>query len=512
MTWLQKIVDEVLASRGSQDEIVVSSGVSPSGFYHLGTLREIMTAEAVHRELELRGIKSRHIHVVDDLDVFRKVPAMIDESFREHLGKPLCEVPSPDPASSDSYADYFLKDLYDVSEKLHLQMEIVRAHELYRDGFFTDAIEKTLGAVESIKTVLEHVSGHAIDSTWTPVQFLEQGRLKNRPFQAIDTDKHIVTYLDGDGVQQTARYDIGEVKLNWRIDWPARWWKLDVAVEPFGRDHATKGGSYDTGVAISQDVFNYQPPFPIPYNFINRTGQSKKMSKSAGDTITATGLLEMLPPELIWYFMLRSTPEKQLFFDEEQALMQLFDDFAELRIQATQDDDKKHLLDLCLLGVKELTVSQIPFTHLVANYQAALKNVAQTLDLIQKTEYQQVAQQEAEIIERELAFIDAWLESSAPDSVVFSLLDSVERSDFSDLEITFFRELAQHIENAPKEADGDWFHRQLYELKSELKLEPKDMFRALYRLLIGKESGPRAGWFLATLPRDWLLKRLDFQG
>ena len=32
------------------------------------------------------------------------------------------------------------------------------------------------------------------------------------------------------------------------------------------------------------------------------------------------------------------------------------------------------------------------------------------------------------------------------------------------------------------------------------------MFAALYKALIGKTSGPRAGWFLSILPRDWLAR------
>src|SRR2546430_11310060 len=40
---------------------------------------------------------------------------------------------------------------------------------------------------------------------------------------------------------------------------------LGIAAEPFGRDHATKGGSYDTGAAIVREVFGAEPPIPTPY-------------------------------------------------------------------------------------------------------------------------------------------------------------------------------------------------------------------------------------------------------
>src|SRR3982751_2295201 len=109
MQWLNRIVDEVI-SRHPDGEIIVSSGVSPSGTYHLGTLREVLTAEAITRELKRRGRPAKHIHVCDDLDVFRKVPVNVPAEFEQYLGKPLCDVPSPD-GKADSYADYYLKDL-----------------------------------------------------------------------------------------------------------------------------------------------------------------------------------------------------------------------------------------------------------------------------------------------------------------------------------------------------------------------------------------------------------------
>jgi lysyl-tRNA synthetase class 1 len=109
MQWLNRIAQEVL-SRHPDGEIIVSSGVSPSGTYHLGTLREVLTAEVIMRELKRRGRQARHLHIVDDLDVFRKIPVDVPENFSEHLGKPLCDVPAPD-GSDRSYADFFLADL-----------------------------------------------------------------------------------------------------------------------------------------------------------------------------------------------------------------------------------------------------------------------------------------------------------------------------------------------------------------------------------------------------------------
>lgn len=509
MQWLNKAVDELL-ERHPDGEIVVSSGVSPSGTYHLGTLREVATAEALAYEVRRHGRTVRHLHIVDDLDPLRKVPMNIPEHFSEYLGKPLCDIPAPD-GSDQSYADYFVGDLFVAAEKMHMHLEVVRAHEKYRSGFFVPAIEKSLGKLDTIKRILHEISGREVNEQWSPIQVVEDGYLKNRPFVSINTAVKSLTFHGKDGQEQTIKYDDGQVKLNWRLDWPARWWLLGVQAEPFGRDHATKGGSYDTGAALVSEIFGGQAPLPLPYNFINQTGETKKMSKSAGNVITAADLLEMLPSEVVWFFLLRYAPDKQLFFDEGPTLMRLVDELGELLARPDKTDNDKQLIDICLHGVDQPTVSRVPFSHLVASYQAALKDVDRTLDIIRRTEHARVVEEDADIIRKELKFIDAWLEKRAPADVKFALREHVDPGEFSDAEKQYISQLADKIMAAPADADGDWFHKAIYEFKDASGLAPKELFSTLYRALIGQESGPRAGWFLSILPRDWLIKRLKLE-
>ncbi len=506
MQWLNTIVDRLIELHGDE-EIVVSSGVSPSGTYHLGTLREVMTAEVIVVELLRRGKQARHIHIVDDLDVFRKVPVNVPSEWQQYLGMPLCDVPAPD-GSERSYADYFLADLIDAGDKMNLVMEVVRAHERYRGGAYTGVIETALSHIDTVRQVLAEVSGRELDESWSPIQVLEQGRIKNRQFVSMNTESKELRYINATGAEATVRYDDGSVKLNWRIDWPARWSLFGVDAEPFGRDHATKGGSYDTGVEIARQVFGIEPPLPVPYHFINRVGETKKMSKSAGNAITAAELLTILPPEIVKFFLFKSSPDKQLFFGEGETLLRLFDEFALLLETPDKEPWERQLVELCLDRVNERTVSNVPFSHLVASYQAALRNVDDTLAIIKRTEYADVAEAQADIIRRELALIDTWLDTWAPDELKFSLIERVEAKQFSDEEKRYFAQLADKIRAAPADADGAWFHNAIYDFKDTAGLAPKDLFTSLYRLIIGQQSGPRAGWFLSILPRDWLINRL----
>jgi lysyl-tRNA synthetase class 1 len=509
MQWLSKVVDEIIAAH-PEGEILVSSGVSPSGVYHVGTLREVLTADAIMLGLRARGRDSRHIHVVDDLDPLRKIPAGVGAEFEKYFGMPLCEVPAPDGKAASSWADYYFKDFAKSLKLLGLDMEVMRSHKKYRTGFFIPAIEKVLDNIDKAREVITKVSGRQLDENWSPIQIKEGGYLKSRRFLSIDTKQKVVFYEDKNGLRQQVGYAKGDVKLYWRLDWPARWWLLGVDAEPFGRDHATKGGSYDTGVGLMKKIFGEPAPYPVPYNFIIRTGQTKKMSKSTGDTIAISDMLEILPPEVLRYFVLRYAPDKQLFFDETDTVVKLIDDFAALLAKPDKTAEDEMLINISMAGIPQTTISNIPFSHLVASYQAALKDTEETMQIIRRTEHGPTAKEQEDIIRQELKFIDNWLKKWAPEDVKFELAQKPPK-DLRDKEIAYLRSLAAKLAEAPVDADGEWFHKAIYELKDTSGLLPKQLFSILYKVIIGQESGPRAGWFLSILPRDWLIKRLRLE-
>ncbi|MCX6725429.1 MAG: lysine--tRNA ligase [Candidatus Saccharibacteria bacterium] len=510
MRWLSSLVDQIIAEHPS-GEILIESGGSPSGTYHLGHMRELVICDAILLELRNRGREAKHIYFVDDLDIFRKVPIDMPTDFDQYLGRPLCDVPSPDGNSDKSYADHILQGLIDSCSALGVEVEFVRTHPKYRSGWFNDAIELALGHVPQIKNALETISNRKLDENWSPIQVLENGRLKNRKFLSIDPNNKTVTFEDSDGQPQNAHYDIGEVKLDWRIDWPARWWMLKVAVEPFGREHASAGGSYDTGVQIMKDVFKAPPPIPVPYDSIHMFGDNKKMSASKGTAVSAQQGTEVMPAEVIRYFMLRSPLNRPLFFDPVDGVVKLIDEFASLVAQTELSLEDQMLINISTRGNSSKTVSRVPFSHLLASYQAALFDVDLTLEIISRTEYATVAREDDVIIKNELTFIEAWLKKWAPEDVKFTLKDSVDANSFTKVEQDYLIALAAKIKTAPNDANGEWFHKAIYDFKDQVELPAKDLFTVLYRAIIGKTYGPRVGWFLSILPRDWLIKRLRFE-
>ncbi len=506
MNWLNQIVDEAIA-RKPEGEILIESGGAPSGTHHLGHMRELVTCDAILLELRRRGRQAKHIYFVDDLDVFRKVPSNVPTEWEKYLGMPLCDVPAPD-GSDQSYADYNLKSLIDGCNALNVEVEFVRSHPKYRSGWFTSAIEVALDNIPKIKQLLETISNRTLEEDYNPFQFVEDGRLKNRKIVSSNKTAKTVTYQDANGAERVAHYDKGEVKMDWRLDWPARWWILSVDVEPFGREHASAGGSYDTGAQVCREVFKAEPPLPVGYGDINMAGDTKKMSASKGTAISAPEAAQIMPPEVLRYFILRAPINTIIRFDPAEGVVKLIDEYAELLAKSDRSEFEEQLLNASRRGADSKTVSRVPFSHLVASYQASLKNADETLKVIERTEHGEAAREDAEIIKQELKFIDEWLKKRAPDDVKFDLVDQVNANEFTDQEKQFLKALGEKVAAAPVDADGAYFHEAVYGLKDQSGLEPKQMFSALYRALIGKTSGPRAGYFLSVLPREWLVDRL----
>lgn len=110
---VSRFADEVIEEserRAPGKPVVVASGLSPSGPIHLGNLREVMTPHLVADEIRRRGHQVRHLISWDDYDRYRKVPAGIagvDESWAEHIGKPLTSVPAPEGSAHPNWAEHF---------------------------------------------------------------------------------------------------------------------------------------------------------------------------------------------------------------------------------------------------------------------------------------------------------------------------------------------------------------------------------------------------------------------
>ena len=154
--WVSRAADDALRHAGdlTGDRVVTcSSGASPSGPVHLGNLREFLTVHFVADELSRRGVPVRHLHVWDDYDRFRKVPAGVDASWSEHIGRPLSAVPDP-TGEFPNWAERYKAPLRSALTDLGCEMVEVDQTEMYRSGTYREQVLTAIRKRGEIETVL----------------------------------------------------------------------------------------------------------------------------------------------------------------------------------------------------------------------------------------------------------------------------------------------------------------------------------------------------------------------
>jgi lysyl-tRNA synthetase class 1 len=501
--WLDLAVQDIL-QKYPEGEIVVSSGISPSASYHFGHFREIMTADALAWSLRQCGRKARHVHVVDNFDPLRRWYDFLPPADKDYAGYPVALVPDPVGDCHPSYADHFYDEFHALFKPMGLEPEILKSYEdLYRPNHMTPYIEKALDHIDDIKAIFQKSSKRELPEDWTPVQVLDDNNhfVKGR---RATWDRDTKT-LNG------RSYESGNAKLDWRLDWPARWAYLKVNVEPFGaQEHGAAGSSYDTGKQFARAVFGVEPPYgKVQYGHIHLPGDNIKMSSSKGNLITAKQALDIAPAEVLRYFIVRSRPERKIYFDPGAGLYNLIDEFA--AAQSDPNHEFRDAYNFAVAGGTKRIISSVPFKHLVQVYQAAQTDSARTLDVLSRTGYEKQARDEQDQIQAELIFVKNWLEKYAPDELKFTVQPSLPDAALTDAQRSFLTILASQLSAQTGEISGQAMHELIYAAKDQENLSPKEAFQALYRVILGKDYGPKAGWFLASLDRDWLIRRLTLE-
>ena len=159
-----------------------------------------------------------------------------------------------------------------------------------------------------------------------------------------------------------------------------------------------------------------------------------------------------------------------------------------------------------LIKRQHLVLDRMAQQHYITQAQADEAKKVAILDEIKPVADQYIGAKAMHFVQ----YVRSQLEASLGKATVGKggLQETVDMDEFSQAEQHYFAQLAEKIATAPEDADGAWFHQAIYEFKDVVGLPPRELFSSLYRLIIGKTSGPRAGWFLSILPRDWLLARL----
>ena len=513
MLWCDKIAAQVERAGGEQ---IINDSKTPSGRAHVGALRGVLIHDVVFRAVQARGVPVRYTFGVDDYDPLDELPAGQGEVFREHLGKPLCNVPAPPGSTYSDVAEHFIQDFFSVFRDLHVEAETYRMRDVYRSGRFNEAIDAILRRADVVRGVYREVSKSERPQDWHPFQAVceECGRIGTTEVTAYDEKEvtytcrpDLVTWASGCGYRGKVSPFDGNGKLPWKLEWTAKWRTFGITIEGAGKDHTTKGGSRDVAAACLRRIFGQEPPLNIPYEFFLVGGA--KMSSSKGLGVSARAMADFLPPEILRFLMIRPQPKQPVNFSpNEKSIVKVFNDFDRLHTRVHHDPnipkDDKRVYRLSRVGADD--------DFYAADFQL-VATVAQLphLDLMEEIEKRKGAALtpfERRQLERRIETARIWLaEYASPDERIVLQETLPDRAgELIATQRAFLHRLAAHLPDVPQEDHA--LQAALFDVARLTPIAPAQAFKALYCIVLDRDSGPKAGNLLAFLDRDFVLKRL----
>ncbi len=512
MHWSSEIV-KALKDRG--DRHVIETGTSISGIPHVGNASDVIRGDAVRKACLASALEVDLIWVADDSDPFRKVPLGMD-GLKEYLGYPVKDIPDPDGCHK-SFVDHFVEPFMEDLESFGVKPVKYSGTDLYRNKDLNNEIKIAFEKKEKITEILNKYRREPLPVDyvpWTPICG-GCGRISTTRVTGLDGLK--VSYVcestdvsggRAEGCSHEGVSDAlnGEGKLPWRVEWAARWHHFKVTCEPFGKEHATQGGSYDTSKIISSEVFEWQPPYPVVYEFF--TLNKDKISSSKGNVITLGDWLKMAEPEVLKFFMYkRLKKQRDINLATLPSLVDEYD-VAENSFYKKTDpvEDLNEMYDLS--QVEDPSYLNVPFTLCAVLSQIIPEPTEDILDeRISAMGY--TGYDKSRLLKR-VVLAGIWANKWGPEYLRFKLTEAdIAEKNLNHLDDNQRKALQELSRELGKKWIPQDLHKRIYDIARSNDLNPPELFKAIYQVLIGKEKGPKAAMFLLTLEKEFVVKRLS---
>jgi lysyl-tRNA synthetase class 1 len=470
--------------------VLFETGYGPSGLPHIGTFNEVLRTTMVRNAFHaLSDIATKLIAFSDDMDGLRKVPDNVpnQEMLREHLGKPLTRIPDPF-GEYESFAHHNNAMLRRFLDRFGFEYEFASSTEYYASGRFDPILRTVLERYQAILDVMLPTRRAERRATYSPVLPVspKSGVVLQVPVEVVDPARGLVRFQDdGELVEQTVFG--GRAKLQWKVDWAARWVALDVDYEMAGKDLID---SVIQSGKIAR-VLGGKPPEGFNYEmFLDELGE--KISKSKGNGLSLEQWLTYGPEESLAFFAYREPKKaKQLHMG---VIPRAVDDYFQFRgnypaqpIEQRLGNPVHHIHDgkvpdeplpvtfgllLNLVGVMGADATKEQVWGYLGNY----------VEDASPERYPELGK----LIGRALAynrdFVAPTLKRRKPEGVEVAALERLDR------------ELAA----LPADAKAEDIQNIVYAIGNEGGFDNlRDWFKALYETLLGSSQGPRMGSFIA---------------
>ena len=511
MSWAKEVALRVIKERPNEEVYTVASGVSPSGFVHIGNFREIATPYLVAKELKKLGKKVRYILSFDEFDRFRKVPGNIDPSYSKYIGMPYTDIPSPF-TENESYAQFMENRFLNELKAMDVEVECIYQAKEYRSGRYNKYIKMAMDNKDKIFNIIDDFRTQ--DSTeeerenYYPISvYCSKCKKDSTKITSYNSETGEVEYICECGHHDTLNINNADnVKLQWKVDWPMRWMVEKVTFETGGEDHSAANGSKAVSERVAKEIYNYEPPVYIPYNFIGIKGGGAKMSSSKGNVLTLTDLLKVYDKNIIWWFYARFDHMHAFDIALDNDVIRYYSEFdrwVKLYFNGNIDEKNKEIIDLT--DVKENYLKNPNFSYLAT----FLPIVNFDIDLLKKLLGKENIDVNTEEFKSRLELAKYWVNNYGSDYQV-NLLS--ERNDeyyntLTDIEKEWLEKTKVLLDDDFNTTDE--LQTALYSVvkdgilaDKELKQTQKRYFQIIYNMLLGLDQGPKLGLFLMAIGKN----------
>ena len=504
--------------------VLFETGYGPSGLPHIGTFGEVARTTMIKTAFEvISDIPTKLVCFSDDLDGMRKVPGNVPnpDSLTEHLQKPLTSVPDPF-GTHESFGHHNNAMLRRFLDTFGFEYEFYSATEFYGSGQFDAVLKRAVDKYDEIMAVMlaslreERRQTYSIFLPFHP----ETGRVLYVPVKKVDAENYTITFDDEEGREWTVPVTGGNVKLQWKPDFGARWAALEVDFEMYGKDHSTNTPIYDKICRI----LGHRAPDHFTYElFLDANGQ--KISKTSGNGISIDEWMTYASAESLSYFMyLKPKTAKRMHFD---VIPKAVDEYHQ-QLRAYETQDLKAQLNN---PVWHIHGGKVPKSDMVVPFSMLL-NLASASSAEDKAtmwgfinKYAPDATPDSNpTMDQAAGFAVAYFNDYVKPTKVFRAPSAEERLALQDLAdalkspeaalaaIAKKNEIAGKDDPLPEAdfADEEFLQSVVFAIGKIHGFEPlRNWFTAIYEVLLGASQGPRFGGFIALYGVDETIALID---
>ena len=486
----RKLVKRFSKQGPEKGYVLFETGYGPSGLPHIGTFGEVARTTMVRRAFEaISDIPTKLICFSDDLDGMRKVPGNVPnpEKLEDYLQRPLSVVPDPFE-EYDSFGDHNNAMLRRFLDTFGFEYEFYSASEFYKSGQFDQILLRAVEKYDEIMEVMLKSLREERRETYSCFLPISQktGRVMYVPMKSVNATDGTITFDDEDGEEITMSVTGGQVKLQWKPDFGARWSALDVDFEMYGKDHSTNTHIYDK---ICRILGGRAPEHFVYEMFLDEVGG--KISKSSGNGISIDEWLTYASSESLSYFMyLKPKTAKRLHFD---VIPKAVDEYHQ-HLRAFQGQDLKARLNNPVWhihrGQPPVSDMVVPFSMLLNLASASsAENTDQMWGFIRKYAPDATAKTHPGL-DAAAGFAVRYFHDFVKPTKVYRAANDQERAALEDL--------AARLKTWDGAVDGEALQSLVFAVGKEHGFDPlRAWFGTIYEVLLGASQGPRFGGFIA---------------